>query len=171
MAESPQFVLPFAEREWVDMERACSILGDVNWKTVVRMAQSGMIDMIDYRPGARKKVRYHSLVEFCNGLRRQWDLPDRRPILSAPYLRHRDRDLLPFPMQETMDRREAMRALGSSHKEIIMQLVREGCFEAYQLMPGSPWRISRPSFERYLREVYYHPRRRADLPAYVKLSI
>ena len=92
---------PFAEKEYVDARRACNILG-VSGQTMRRLAQSGALEMIAYRTLSWKKVRYHSIVRFCDSLRESYAIPDRRPKLSAPYLRHRDEDLLPFPMRITM---------------------------------------------------------------------
>jgi hypothetical protein len=140
---------PFAEKDYVDMTRACNILG-VSWQTVMRLAQSGILEMIEYRERSWKKVRYRSIVEFCDRLRQSYSIPDRRRVLSAPYLRHRDEDLLPFPMRITMGSDEALTAMGISNRRAIPQLIEEGRFEAYRLVIGAPWRISRPSFGEYL---------------------
>src|SRR5580658_2609607 len=75
-------VLPFAEKEYVDMARAGDILG-VSWQTVMRLAQSGMLRMVEWRSPSRRLVHYGSLVDFCDDLRRQYMIPDRRPTLSA----------------------------------------------------------------------------------------
>jgi len=160
MPESPQFVLPFAEKEYVDMTRAANILG-ASWQTVMRLAQSGTIDMIEYRYRGWKKVRYQSIVDFCDSLRRHYAIPDRRPVLSAPYLRHRDCDLLPFPLRDTMGFEEAKQALGVTSDRVLPLLIEEGRFEAYRLVIGAPWRISRPSFLEYLETMHRGPIPRA----------
>jgi hypothetical protein len=154
MAESPQFVLPFAEREYVDVTRAGVILG-VSGHTVLRLARSGALEMIDYRNLSKKKVLYSSIVAFCDRLRAHYRIPDRRPVIS-PHFRHRDADLLPFRLSVTMSACEAMRALGFSDRRPLLALMQEGCFEAYRI--GNVWRISRPSFVAYLEEVRAHPR-------------
>lgn len=165
MPQSPQFLLPFAEKEYVDGDRACLILG-ICRKTLARMAQSGLVEMIEYSlRGHYKRVRYLSIVEYCDQLRHRYSIPDRRPILSASFLRHRDEDLLPFPLSITMGSEEALAAMGlpsERHRSEVRRLallVEEGRFEAYQLVPGGHWRISRPSFAAYLDRV-----RRAPLP-------
>jgi hypothetical protein len=149
MPESPQFLLPFAEREYVDVARASRILG-ASWQTVIRLAQGGLLEMVDYRQRAWKKIRYRSIANFCDQLRAQYSIPDRRPTLSAAFLRHRDEDLLPFPLSITMGSEEAIVAMGMVNKDILPKLIEEGRFEAYRLTIGSPWRISRPSFTEYL---------------------
>ncbi len=158
MTDSPQFVLPFAEKEYVDVARTEAILG-VSWQTVVRLAQTGMLDLIDLRPRGWKKVRYGSIVDFCDRLRELYRIPDRRPTLSAPYLRHRDVDLLPFPLTATMCMTEALAATGLADRRGLRALMEEGCFEAYRLMdaPGVPWRISRPSFVEWMKKVRSQP--------------
>ena len=157
MPEPPQYLLPFAEREYVDMKRAQRILG-ASWMTVSRLADEGLLDIIEYRRRGRKKVRYASIVDFCDNLRRHYQIPDRRPRLSAVYLRHRDEDLLPFRLRDTMSSEEALAAMGTANRRIIPELVEEGRFEAYRLVIGAPWRISRPSFVEYLAEVQKHSR-------------
>lgn len=158
MPESPQMFLPFAEKEYVDMARACRILG-VGWETVRRLADTGQVDLIEYRERGWKRIRYQSLIDFCERLRREYGIPDRRPHLSAPYLRHRDEDLLPFPLADTMYSEEATSALGVS-KNVLAHLIEEGRFEAYRMVlsggeavKGSPWRISRASFGQYLIKI------------------
>jgi len=148
----------FAEKEYVDVARTEAILG-VSWQTVVRLAQTGMLDLMDLRPRGWKKVRYGSIVDFCDRLRQYYLIPDRRPALSAPYLRHRDVDLLPFPLSITMCMSEALQATGLADRRGLRALIEEGRFEAYRLMdaPGVPWRISRPSFTEYLAEVHRNP--------------
>lgn len=153
-------IAAFPDKEYVDVARACSILG-VKWLTVVRLAQSGFLEMIDYRYHSWKKIRYQSIVDFCDELRRVYRIPDRRPKLSAPYLRYRDEDLLPFPMSITMFADEALAALGVANRRVLPLLVEEGRFEAYRLVVGSPWRISRPSFAEYLKEAHSGPQSRA----------
>jgi hypothetical protein len=140
----------FAEKEYIDAGRACGILG-VGYSTLQRMAASGMIEWIGAAKSTWKRVRYQSIVEFCEGLRQRHRLPDRRPAL-APSLRHRDCDLLPFALADTVNAREALKALGLVRRTAMVRLIEEGRFEAYQLVPQGPWRISRPSLLAYLDE-------------------
>jgi hypothetical protein len=143
-----QQLLPFAEKEYIDAGRACGILG-VGYSTLQRMAASGMIDWVGAEKSTWKRVRYQSIVDFCERLRQQHRLPDRRPALS-PSLRHRDCDLLPFALDDTVSAREALKSLGLVRRTAMVRLIEEGRFEAYQLVPQGPWRISRPSLLAYL---------------------
>jgi hypothetical protein len=107
-----QLMLPFAEREYVDMPRACRILG-ASWNMVVGMAAGGYLRLVDYRRNSHKRVHYGTLVEHCNRLREEYAIPDRRPPLACELLRHRDDDILPFPLRDTIavaDDPEALRA-------------------------------------------------------------
>jgi hypothetical protein len=144
--------LPFAEREYIDPARTCRILG-VSWMTARRLWQSGLIEVIEYRHRSWKRIRYHSVVEFCDNLRVKFSIPDRRPQLSAPYLRHRDEDLLPFPLKESTTGPQAMTMLGLRSTRSLLNLIEEGRFEAYQLIDSAPWRIHIPSLVAYIEKI------------------
>lgn len=146
-----QLLLPFAEKDYVSVFRAASILG-VSHGTVLDMYDAGLIEMINYAFGKRKRVRYRSLVDYCDGLRQKFSIAGRRPPLSAPYLRHRDADVLPFPMSDTISVKECCDILGYSSFTPVYQMIEEGRFEAYQVTPGltCPWRISRSSLHAFL---------------------
>jgi hypothetical protein len=152
-----QLILPFAEKEYLDVARTARIFG-VGITTVYRLIRAysrcghAAIKLVTYRPKARKRVLYSSIVGFCNFLRAKHGIPDRRPKLDHPVLRHRDEDLLPFPLSDTIYSAEALRALGHVDLRPLMHLIEEGRFEAYQLGPEFPWRISRSSFRRFLDE-------------------
>ena len=47
--------------------------------------------------------------------------------------------------------------MGVSNRRVIPRLIEEGRFEAYRLLIGAPWRISRPSFAEYLARVRLGP--------------
>lgn len=159
MPVADECITSFADKDYIDMRRAGSILG-VSWQTVMRLTVSGMLEIIEYRRKyARKKVRYQSIVEFCDRLRNMYNIPDRRPPLVPP-LRHRDEDLLPFPLRITMPSEEATAALGLGD-DALRKLIANCCFEAYQIVPGrSQWRISRLSFCEYLEALRNGPRPR-----------
>ncbi len=74
-------------------------------------------------------------------------------MLGAPYLRHRDEDLLPFPLTDTIHPEEACELLGFRRLQPVVRLIEEGKFEAYQLAAQAPWRISRSSLYAFMREV------------------
>lgn len=142
----------FTEREYVDMPRACRILG-ASWTMVNRMCASGFLTLIDFRERGRKRVHYGSIVEHCNRLREEYAIPDRRPKLTSKLLRYRDEDILPFPFSETICAGEAADLLGYRYKECIWRYCEEGRFEGYRLHPGAPWRISAPSLRAYLSQI------------------
>lgn len=149
---SAQFLLPFAEREYVDLRRAARILG-VSDQNVICLYQGGLIEMINYAPRKRKRVRYQSIVDFCDALRTRYCIKDRRPALDDPMFRHRDEDLLPFPLSDTIGVQQAAEALGYVSPTPVRLMIEEGRFEAYQFAPWSPWRISRSSLAAYIEDV------------------
>lgn len=157
MPDSPQLLLPFAEKDYVDMKHAARILG-VHRSTVLRLTHAGLLDMVRYHDLGWPRVRYRSIVEFCDNLRSQFKIPDRRPVL-APALRYKDEDVLPFPLGITMGTYEALSAMGSANDRVMVPLIEEGRFEAYRLAWNAPWRISRPSFAAYLESAHKHPNR------------
>lgn len=138
--------------EGIDAQRACRILG-VSYRTLMRLAKRRSIEWLDDGKLSWKRVRYNSIVNFCDRLRMDHKIADRRPQLSAPYLRHRDEDLLPFPLQDTMSAQEVLPVLGFAKTDSVVRLIEEGCFEAYQLVLHAPWRVSRSSLLAYLDRV------------------
>lgn len=152
MIESLQIPLPFAAKEYIDRPRACRILG-VSVRTLERLGVSGYIGYVTLGKQTRKRVHYQSLVDFCNRLREHHRIPDRRPDLSAPYLRHRDEDLLPFPLTDTICAEDACELLGFRRLDPVVRLIEEGKFEAYQLTEQGRWRISRNSLYAFMRDV------------------
>jgi len=152
-----QLLLPFAEKEYVDTMRAARILG-VSLTTVYALYEAGEIEMIGYAERKRKRVRYQSLVDLCDRLRLKYAIADRRPALSAAYLRHHDRDLLPFPLDDTLSIEEARVILGYESAKPISIMIEEGRFEAYQLTHHSPWRISRASLGAFLQSAHRNAR-------------
>ena len=118
---SEQLILPFAEREYVNVPRTARILG-VGITTVYRFAEPTdsagrpLLTLVGYRPHARKRVLYSSIVRFCDSLRARYGIEDRRPKLDHPMFRHRDEDLLPFPLRIRYSA-EALAALGYEHRE------------------------------------------------------
>jgi len=150
-----QLILPFAEKEYVSVDRSARILG-VSIMTVHRMADPtqnggrGLLTLVSYRRQAHKRILYSSIVRFCDGLRERYGIANNRPKLDHPMFRHRDADLLPFPLTDTIYSAEALSALGYEDLKPLTYLIEEGRFDAYQLIPESAWRISRSSFVRFL---------------------
>jgi hypothetical protein len=147
-----QMLLPFAEREYIDVKRAARILGVSTW-SVRELYASGLIRMIDYAKRKRKRVNYQSIVDLCDKVRERYCIKSRRPPLDAPFLRHRDADLLPFPLDDTIGIEQVATILGYSSTHPVYLMIEEGRFEAYQLFNRSPWRISKSSLASYLETV------------------
>lgn len=150
--ESPQLMLPFAEREYVSMNRTCSILG-ASWTMVNSMAAAGYFILVDFRRRGKKRVHYGSIVEYCNRLREEYAIPDRRPTLACELLRHRDEDILPFPLRHTIGAVCAAKLLGYDSIQTVHKSCEEGQFESYRLHPAGVWRISVPSLTAFLEEI------------------
>jgi hypothetical protein len=150
MPNESQILLPFAEREYIDVGRTAKILG-VSHGTVTTLHAQGKIEIIEYAKRAWKRVLYRSVVDFCDSLRIRYAIADRRPKLSHHMFRHRDEDLLPFPLTDTISPKEAMHYVHYTSPTSLTKLIEEGHFDAYRLMLGSSWwRISRTSFASYL---------------------
>ena len=145
-------VSPITAIEYIDRRRACCILG-VSLRTLERLAARGQIGYIDLSKKSHKRLHYQSLVYFCDRLRQKHKIADRRPVLAASYLRHRDEDLLPFPLADTIRAEEACELLGFRRLQPVVRLIEEGKFEAYQMAAQAPWRISRSSLYNFMREV------------------
>lgn len=146
-------VLPLKEREYINVPRCCHILG-CSWTVIARLLEAKEIELVDFRKRGWKRIRYASVVAYCDGLRQRYGIVDRRAPLSSPILRHRDEDVLPFPLHDTIGSEDAMSALGFASLWPVVKLIESGTFEAYHLMPLSPWRISRRSFETWARTIF-----------------
>ena len=153
--ECKDLLAPFAEREYVDVKRAAKILG-VSQTTVLELCGSiggrpPRLDCINWAPNKRKRIRYQSIVDFCDALRKRYAIADRRPPLTNPIFRHRDADLLPFPLDDTIYVEDAMKILGYISAWPVYKLIEEGAFEAYLLSVRIRWRISRTSFAAFIK--------------------
>lgn len=154
----PAEVVPdCAENEYIDVSRTARIFG-VGVSTVYRMAKDSYRDgraaikFMACRHSERKRVLYSSIIAFCDFLRAQYSIDDRRPRLDRPWLRHRDEDLLPFPLSDTIHSTEVLRALGYQDRRPMVNLIKDGRFDAYRLSAEYVWRISFSSFKRFLQE-------------------
>lgn len=162
-SRASQILLPFAEKEWISVPRACSILS-VAPTTFYRLRKlrgpdgKPLLETLDMGRGMHR-VKYASLVAFCDRIRERYAIPDRRPKLDHPMFRHRDEDLLPFPARDIMGTTEALTYLPFVNDAAVLSRIEEGCFEAYRLAdaPLWRWRISRPSFAAWLSA--YFPER------------
>ena len=154
-----QMLLPFAEKEYVSISRVARILG-ISISAVYRLAVmpdgtgKPTLTLVDYRKRGKKRVLYSSILNFCNKLRVRHGIEDRRPKLDHPMFRHRDEDLLPFPLSDTIYSAEALSALGYEDIRSLVYLIEEGRFDAYHLYRKAEWRISRSSFARFLETAH-----------------
>jgi hypothetical protein len=140
-----------SENEYVNMPRACRILG-ASWTVIDRMIGLGVLEQIDPGPRRWKNLVYQSIVDHCDGLRKKYVIPDRRPPLSSPRMRYKDEDLLPFPLCNTIRFHDVQRALGFSSISPVLKILNQGLFECYRLHPAGLWRISITSFVAYLEK-------------------
>jgi excisionase family DNA binding protein len=147
-------MLPFPDEKTIDMARCCSILHQTSYvvrrlaSTPLRPGSSEMcLDAYNTMRCAPLRIDYDSLVRFLDMLRDKHGIVDQRP---APiWGRHRDDDLLPFPWSDTMTVEDAADALSIGRSKVRLR-IEAGKFEAYQLVPVSPWRISRSSLAKYV---------------------
>jgi hypothetical protein len=70
--------------------------------------------------------------------------------LPTPIFRHRDEDLLPFPLSDTLSLKETKAILGYESESSVIALIRDSYFDAYQIAPCSEWRISASSLARFI---------------------
>jgi hypothetical protein len=141
-----------SDEEFIRMPRACRIL-DASWTLVNRLIEYGHLEQVDPIPQGWKKLRYQSIVEHCDRLRKEYAIRDRRPRLSSPKMRYKDEDLLPFPLCDTIKFRDVQQVLGFSSIAPVLKILNAGLFECYRLHPASPWRISKTSFVAYLEKI------------------
>lgn len=152
---APKLELPIQRSKEIDMKRACQILG-ANPKTVTKMLENQMIR--GYRhiaSNAPWHIDYDSVVEYCDNLRILYCIRDARPRLAGR-ARHRDREILPFPLDETIYMDEARKRLDLTTVAVI-HLIQAGALVGYQIIfeqMGCPWRIHAPSLERYLASLH-----------------
>ena len=149
------------EKEYVESRRARRILG-VSPHTLKRLATMGFILWMYYGV-SWKRVNYQSIVDYCDHLRQQHKIADRRPPLGRG-MRYRDVDLLPFPLADTVSGKEAARAMGYEKVDSVVSRIEAGCFEAYQTMPGGNWRVSRSSLQRFIEASQQHTQKLAMFP-------
>jgi excisionase family DNA binding protein len=151
-AHAPKIALPFQRSAEIDMRRIGKILG-ISSATVQRMIEAKLFNSYKI-PGGRPRIEYESVVEYCNRLRLEYRITSN-PLHKIRGRRYRDEQLLPFPLKDTITFAEVQRMLDCT-KETVMRLIEEGRLSAYQVyigMRGSPWRIQRSSFARYLESL------------------
>jgi|SRR6185437_573286 len=148
---TPRLELPIQRSQEIDLARAMNIYG-CDRETVRRMLLAGILRGAYQIPGStRWRIPYNSVVEHCDLLRLHYRISDT--AIKRPHRgRLKDRDLLPFPLDETITFADAINVLDCSQRAIF-HMLDEGVLVGYQLLPNtnrSRWRIWRPSLERAL---------------------
>jgi len=150
---TPKLALPFQRSQEIDIRRVAKILavGDI---TAYRMVRAGLFPGAYQVSGSKQqqwRIAYSSVVEYCNRLRLEYRISSRA-VTPIPGRRHRDEELLPFPMAETIGVAEVRAALDCTHKAVL-HMLDEGTLTGYQVLiltRGCPWRIYSRSLDRYL---------------------
>jgi excisionase family DNA binding protein len=153
---APKLGLPFQKTQEIDVERARKILG-ISKQTMRRMLENHLIRA--YRAKDKRgtwRIEYSSVVEYCDKLRVQHCISANRVSLAGTRRRHRDRELLPFPLDETVYVTEVQERLECG-ATAVTHLIESGSLVGYQVLfetTGCPWRIHAPSVEQYLRSLH-----------------
>jgi hypothetical protein len=156
VARAPKLELPFQRTQEISSERTAAILG-VSMMTVLRMLDKKLLRA--YRASKQRspwRIEYASVVEYCDRLRVQYCISDKRVGLGGSRRRYRDRELLPFPLDQTIDIAEVRERLQCTHN-VAVHLIESGSLVGYQVLferPGSAWRIHAPSLDRYLASLH-----------------
>jgi hypothetical protein len=143
---TPGCLLPLPAKACIDTRRAAAIL-QVTTNTVQKLLRKGLITGFRVCGSNTWSIEYDSVVEFCNRLRVEFHIRDRRPAKLTSG-RWRDADLLPFPIADTVTVQDAMRGL-SANCVIVHRLCEEGKLESYRFYGHAPWRISKASLFAY----------------------
>jgi hypothetical protein len=140
---TPGCLLPIPENKVIDADRAAGIL-NVSRTTIWDLLDEKLLRGYQLGRSQPWNILYDSVVELCDDLRLRFHIADRRKRKLKPGQRWRDDELLPFPAEDTISLNEAAVGLGSQRK-IVLHLIEEGKFDAYQLYERGSWRISKSS--------------------------
>jgi hypothetical protein len=154
---TPGCLLPVQQPQLVNVPRVAKILS-VTTQTVRVLIDRKLLPAFRVEEKQNWSVPYDSVVDFCNQLRMDYMIRDRRPKLAPGMRRWRDEDLLPFPWSDTITVSEAATGF-NTRPETILHLINDrakgevGVFDAYHFMEVSPWRISRSSLLKYAQKL------------------
>jgi hypothetical protein len=156
---APKLDLPFPRNAEVSFDRVAEIL-DVSASTLRRLLKK---NFLRHYPIAGKRVSYAriefaSLVDYCNSLRAQCDLP---PCPVPPRgLRPRADDMLPFPKADTVTIDFVTERLECG-ETLVLGLIEDGTLRAYRFVIGgrSTWRIDVRSLEAHIQKMHEHAAR------------
>lgn len=149
---STKIALPFQRSAEIDLRRARLILG-VSGQTMVRLIRAGSIRGHLYLGAYR--IEYQSLLSYCDELCLKYMIARPRPAKS-PLGRIRDRDMLPFPLDETVYMKDVTARLDCSIQAAI-HLIEKGALVAYKVGvdgAGAPWRVHDKSLDRHIATLH-----------------
>jgi hypothetical protein len=140
---TPGCLLPIPENKVIDADRAAGIL-NVSRTTIWDLLDEKLLRGYQLGRSQPWNILYDSVVELCDDLRLRFHIADRRKrqqlVIAPPLARFQ----LAFPAEDTISLNEAAVGLGSQRK-IVLHLIEEGKFDAYQLYERGSWRISKSS--------------------------
>ena len=157
---APKLDLPFPQTASIDQERAARIL-DASRRTVRRLCERELLK--HYRIGGRNvgslRIEYWSLVTYCDELRMKAGVRPRAAL--AKNTRPKDRDILPFPTDETVTVDFVTDKLDCG-RQLVLDMIEEGKLTAYRLIdePNASWRIWVRSLERYIESLHRQARQK-----------
>jgi hypothetical protein len=161
----PKLDLPFPRNAEISSERVAEIL-DISVRTLGRLLDRGLLRHYEIDGGLRNhwRIEFASLVQYCNTLREQADMPPCK--LPGKGLRPRAEDLLPFPKADTVDIDFVADKLDCG-RTMVLQLVQAGRLRAYRLYdwPAVPWRIDVRSLETYIQGLHSQAHKPALTPS------
>lgn len=163
---SPRLELPFQPNQSIDVARVAKIFA-ISKQTANRIVEKGLLRR--FRIGQSWLVEYNSVVDYCNHLRVHYRISEDRLLRKPVRGRLRDEDLLPFPIADTMLAKEVQQRLSIPCQGVI-NLIEQGDLTGYQILiesgGPSPWRIYRPSLDRYLASLHVQASARPAAHAY-----
>ena len=155
--QAPKLALPFQPAATIDIARVSSIL-NLDKRRVTLMVEAGLFRCFPKGSKTREywQIEYDSVVAYCDRLRVHYAISHKRAPIGEGRRRRRDDELLPFPKEMTVSTREVMGVLDYSRSQVC-DLIESGDLVAYQILidtPGCPWRIYKPSLERYVASLH-----------------
>jgi hypothetical protein len=152
ISAAPRLSLPVQSLGEIDSIRLSNILG-VSRFTISRMLSSGLFHGAYRHPGRQWRIPYASVVDYCNRLRIEYRISSRLAT-PPPGRRHRDEDLLPFPLSLTLGMNAVCDTLDCCPVSVV-HLLEEGALVGYKLQKKETysWRIDARSLEKYMERL------------------
>jgi hypothetical protein len=147
--------LPIQRSAEIDTQRVAKIL-DISHSAAKRMARQKLLRAYKLSDASAWRIEYASVVEYCDQICLHYCIPRQRASVLPKGRRHRDADILPFPLDETIGVQEVRAALDCNDL-IVSNLIEEGKLVAYKIFPkmrACPWRIHAPSLGRHIASLH-----------------